>query len=146
MACPRGVGSVVSGRGRSIAGPRETPERFLARLMPHRPRDPYGPVLSFVRGLRRRTRSVRAHDGVPVSYCKSESALTSRLLEICSNISICRVPGVCFFPNFESRPNQARLFHRGTPYLSQSSRSSTERRRTPTRAFRVLLFGADFSR
>jgi hypothetical protein len=34
-----------------------------------------------------------------------------RLLEICSNISISHVSGVCFFPNFESRPNQARLFH-----------------------------------
>jgi hypothetical protein len=109
----------------------------------HRPRDPYG--RSYRPWAPGGELGALAHDGVPVSSRKSESALASRLLKS-ALISIRHASGACFFPNFESRPYQARLFPRGTPYLSQGSCSLTESQSTPTPAFRVLFFGADFSR
>jgi hypothetical protein len=68
----------------------------LSLCLFHRPRDSLQPIISSV-GFWRRTRSVRDHHGVAVSSRKSESALASRLLEICPDISISQVSGVCFF-------------------------------------------------
>jgi hypothetical protein len=60
----------------------------------HRPRDPYG--RSYRPWAPGGELGALARDGVPVSSRKSESALASRLLEICSHINSPRVGSLLF--------------------------------------------------
>jgi len=102
----------------------------------HRRRDPYG--RSYRPWVPGGELGALAHDRVPVSSRKSESALASRLLEICSHINSPRV-GSSLFPELRVASLSGASVSPWKPYLSQGSCSSTESQSTPTPAFRVLF-------